>query len=92
LEDDFNKFWYSTAIGITYNFLETDEIFWVPYLRLLEFIKITLEDNLRAEESSQMKKDIEKLKEKCIKHINIKGKINFDLAMEQLIYWNRIVI
>jgi hypothetical protein len=55
--------------------MESDEIYYVPYQRMQEFIKISLEDNLRIEENYQMKREIEKQREKCAKYINPKGKI-----------------
>jgi hypothetical protein len=72
--------------------VETDEIYYVPYQRMQEFIKTSLEDNLRIEENYQMKREIEKQREKCTKYINPKGKIQFDTALDYLISWNRIVI
>jgi hypothetical protein len=37
--------------GISYSFSETDDCWYVPYPRMLEFIRLTLEDNLKQNES-----------------------------------------
>ena len=79
-----SNFLYSNFIGISYAFNETDEVLYFPFQRLQEFIKSQIEDKLKSDELIRMRRDIDKIKEKCTR-INIKGKVQFDLAMEILI-------
>jgi hypothetical protein len=41
---------YSQQIGISYNFIETDEKMYVPFTRITEFARVSLEDKLKSDE------------------------------------------
>lgn len=56
---------------------------------MVEFVRQRLEDKLKNEDVVNIRKILEKLKEKCNKQNQAKGKIQFDLAMDQLLQWNK---
>lgn len=58
---------FSDHQGISYPVNETDDRYYVPFVRMQDFVRQTLEEKLRPEEVSALRKTLDKLKEKCNK-------------------------
>ena len=67
--------------GTSITHVETSPKRYVAYIRALEYLKVFSENKLTNEEVSEMRKEIETLKENDEKNINKTGIIDIDLFL-----------
>ena len=73
----------TSGVSIYYNDYEIKR--YVPYIRSLEYLKVFSENKMTSEELSELKKEVDFLKENDAKNINKLGKVDIDLFLTKIL-------
>ena len=75
----------TSNLGVSIANPESDSRYYIPYIRAIQYTGLFADTRMTNEENSQLKLEIEKLKENDNKGINKAGIIDFDLFMERML-------
>ena len=95
--DEFNKYIEgidhikNSKLATTINNNEIDAKYYVPFLRLLDYVKAFSEGKLAFDEYTEFKREFEIIKEVDLKNINRLGIIDVDIAMTKIIAKYRLI-